>query len=244
MHPQLSSVFSRYPPFFDAAKQLDFYLSCLDVRRPILLSGIPRSGSTYAWNALRFICDFRFNLIKDHNFLAWSRKRARYALHGSTIVTIRNPYSIVTSLSRVLSIGTKDSCTLLKDQGINNLVTLCSSSSYVPTRLMLLRYEDFYNNSSFLFQMYSHILRTSLSQQAINKLSSSFDSLFSPDIISKSVSGKSFEESDPHTMLHGGHLSKDNGIDLDPSILDSKFKSDVAYHLHDYFRIFYPHLLP
>ena len=107
LHPQLSSVFSRYPPLFDAAKQFDFYLSCLDVRRPILLSGIPRSGSTYAWNALRFICDFRFNLIKDHNFLAWSRKRARYALHGSTIVTIRNPYSLVTSLSRVLSIGTK-----------------------------------------------------------------------------------------------------------------------------------------
>ena len=165
-------------------------------------------------------------------------------MHGSTIVTIRNPYSLVTSLSRVLSIGTKDSCTLLKNQGINNLVTLCSSSSYVPTRLMFLRYEDFYNNSSFLFQMYSYILRTSPSQQAINNLSSSFDSLFSPDIVSKSVSGKSFEESDPHTMLHGGHLSKDNGIDLDPSFLDSKFKTDVAYHLHDYFRIFYPHLLP
>lgn len=176
------------------------YLSKLGNSRHILQFSLPRSGSTLVYNLLRELFPRRY-IEKCHTL-------DRRNLESTIVATYRNPVDIVASLVLVKGDTFNDDlireqAVLLHQQGLWDLLSIRDRPN-----LLLLRYEDFVDDFSVLFD--------SIESRFGIEIQSARRAVLTHQYSRESVQSQTrqhgdFSHYDRTTLFHGRHISRFNG---------------------------------
>lgn len=187
-------------------------------RQHILQFSLPRSGSTLVYNILRELYP-RHRIEKCHTL-------DRRNLESTIVATYRNPADIVASLllvsnSSVTDANIREQSILLNRQGIWDLLTIRNRSN-----MLLLRYEDFFDDFDVLFNNIENHFQIRISSEKRKELSTKYNR---ESVQAMTERYGDFSQYDSETQFHGRHISPFNGVpDFARQFLSNEQWNDVA----------------
>ena len=166
----------------------------------------PRTGSTLLFNILLFLFEEKSHyttpmdlqnrkVIKSHFLLKETNQKTYY------ITSIRHPYDIITSRLRKKNsrcVHNGDIQRVVRDfQRVNAL-------QQTKKNLLILKYENFYNNYNYLFDEIEKVFNITISDEDKTKL----HTLFSLSSMKKlSAQFEDFSTYDAGVQIHGNHIN-------------------------------------
>lgn len=171
---------------------------------PVIQFGPVRTGSTLVWNALT--CFYPNSYIpKRHQLSPVMRMRNNPV---RIVATVRDPRDVVVSMLRVAGEeparqSVIQQLDLLARNGLRDLEIIADRE-----RLLVLRYEDIYQNGTVLFRE----LETFLGKSCTPEVQDQFAKRFAIDVIrERGCRMGTFDRFDPVDQIHGQHVSESMG---------------------------------
>lgn len=169
-------------------------------RNHILQFSLPRSGSTLIYNILR-------ELFSGHEIEKCHTLDNRNTM-SPIVATYRNPVDIVASLllcqeHSFTDHEIREQVIKLNQQGIWDLLSI----RHLPN-LLLLRYEDFVDDYSMLFDNIKRHFDLSIPERMRQEISKKYDR---ESVQKLTAEYKEFSAYDSKTLFHGRHISQYRG---------------------------------
>ena len=205
--PFIFSEETIYPRFLDSPRVK------LDPNDRILLYTPSRTGSTFVYNVLNYLCEdilwipnqFEDKRVQKTHYPDKNGVLQRLLSEGRNvilIVTVRNPIDSTLSLCNILDVSYKNGAIHYAKYIAKEFVGI--KKSIVPSTI--LRYEHFNNNFPYLFNKIEELLKVEIPDNVKKEVST----IFSREAM-KSIADAlgSFDKVDPLTQLHGNHVDKE-----------------------------------
>lgn len=173
-----------------------------NITNPPLIQFSPiRSGSTLVYNILREAFPEK-KISKRHRIKRGDIKNKKI------ITTYRNPLDCLASSFKRYQLepsdlNIKNQILELKNNGLDDLLEI-----FQDENILLLKYEDFFNDYGFVFDKLEIFFSENISQDTRQKIVTKFNV---DEVVKVTSKYENFNQYDSSTHLHGNHISNSKG---------------------------------
>lgn len=202
--------------------------------KEIRVNGLARSGSTLCYNLAKDgLPKSKYVVTKSHSLGEMSKV-------GLEVVTFRNPFDMVASVMRVEEHTEIDrAADSVIRNGAGALVDIACGDCFVPSPVLLVKYENFYGREELVLDKLFSALRLTRDVSLIEDVVRRYRKEYVREL---SLERGSFWNYNVRDNFHGNHVSEKLG-QPESYYLTSTQKRYVEKRFQRYLEIFYPAML-